>query len=112
MTIRERQEREQKDREHPWRPMNTAKPDGTVCELLFDDMVGHYATDDLHYFLDHDGYWYQINPPKKIWWVPKPINWRPAYVKISPERRMLVKREYEKRTGYKSRKLDRELDKL
>lgn len=44
MTIKERQEREAHDRENPWRPMATAKADGLICDLLFDDMAGHLAT--------------------------------------------------------------------
>lgn len=45
MTIAERKAREAYDRENPWRPMSEAKPDGTVCELLFCDLVGSFDAD-------------------------------------------------------------------
>jgi hypothetical protein len=73
--------------------MNTA-PRGTgfICDLLFDDMAGHFATEGYKYFLDADGCWFQISPPERFlaWWR-KPINWRPSYVRLTPERRNLVK---------------------
>ncbi|MGY5793681.1 hypothetical protein ACXHXM_26065 len=96
MTIKERQEREAHDRENPWRPMNTApRGTGLICDLLFDDMAGHYATEGLQYFLDADGYWYQIEPPKKVYFCNAPINWRPSYVHMTPERRSLIKKRAE-----------------
>lgn len=58
--------------------MNEAKPDGTVCELLFNDMVGYFDADALRYFLDHDGNWYRIDPPSRVLHSPFRINWRPA----------------------------------
>ncbi|MBY3249823.1 hypothetical protein [Rhizobium laguerreae] len=91
MTIKERQEREAHDRENPWRPMSTATPGGLICDLLFDDMAGHFPTDGLQYFLDADCTWYQINPPAEVSFTRKPINWRPSYVRIPPERRALIK---------------------
>jgi hypothetical protein len=91
MTIAERKERERIDRENPWRPMKDARPDGTICELLFNDMVGDFPT-ALHYFLDADGSWYRIDPPEQVSPWPYPMNWRPAYVKMTPERRAVVKR--------------------
>ncbi|MDP9811814.1 hypothetical protein J2W42_004682 [Rhizobium tibeticum] len=51
MTIKQRQEREAHDRENPWRPMSTAKPSGLICDLLFDDMAGRFATERLQYSL-------------------------------------------------------------
>lgn len=93
MTIAERQAREAYDRENPWRPMKDVKTDGTICELLFNDMAGDFITEGLQYFLDADGYWYRIDPPAQVWL--KPINWRPAYVRLSPERRNLLKRRVE-----------------
>ena len=91
MTIAERKAREQRDRENPWRPMSTAKADGTICELLFQDMAGHHAEEDLTFFLDADGYWYRISPAARIYQAP--MNWRPAYVKLTPERRSYLKRQ-------------------
>ncbi len=68
MTIKERQEREAHDRENPWRPMSTAKPSGgLICDLLFDEMAGHFATEGLQYFLDPDGHWYQFGPPRRVY---------------------------------------------
>jgi hypothetical protein len=90
MTIAERQAREARDKENPWRPMHKAKPGGLICELLFDDMAGHFETEEKQYFLDHDGSWYRLDPPERIY--PVPMNWRPAYVQLTPERRALLKR--------------------
>ncbi|RWO50393.1 MAG: hypothetical protein EOS12_05710 [Mesorhizobium sp.] len=92
MTIDERRAREQMDRENPWRPINTAiRGDGLICELLFNDMVGEFAAEGSHYFLDSDGRWFRIDPPKSIFLNPQPINWRPAYVRLTPERRAILK---------------------
>ncbi|MBB3385530.1 MULTISPECIES: hypothetical protein [unclassified Rhizobium] len=89
MTIRERQEREAHDRENPWRPMNTApRGTGLICDLLFDDMVGHFAAEGLQFFCDANGHWYQIDSPKRVF---RPINWRPSYVRMTIERRNLIK---------------------
>ncbi|MGO8154439.1 hypothetical protein AB9F36_31910 [Rhizobium leguminosarum] len=93
MTIKERQEREAHDRENPWRPISTAKPSGLICDLQFDDLAGHFATDGLQYFLDVDGSWYQIDPPAKVFFMRRPIDWRPSYVQMTPERRALIKRK-------------------
>lgn len=91
MTIQERKDREQYDRENPWRPMKTAKPDGTICELLFADMKGEFDAGDRKFFMDHDGKWYMIDPPERVY---KPaMNWRPAYVKLTPEKRAYIKRK-------------------
>lgn len=92
MTIAERQAREAHDRENPWRPMHSAKPDGTICELLFNDMAGDFRSDAHRFFLDHDGQWYRLDPPGEVWPRPSPMNWRPAYVKLTPEKRALIKR--------------------
>ncbi|WP_246828208.1 hypothetical protein [Rhizobium redzepovicii] len=73
--------------------MATAKADGLICDLLFDDMAGHFPTDGLQYFLDADGTWYPINPPIEMFFMRKPINWRPSYVRMTPERRALIKRK-------------------
>ncbi|ANL34094.1 hypothetical protein [Rhizobium phaseoli] len=92
MTIRERQEREAHDRENPWRPISSApRGTGLICDLLFDDMVGHFAVEGLQFFLDADGVWYQIDPPRRVF-SPSPINWRPSYVRMTPERRNLIKK--------------------
>lgn len=93
MTIADRKAREAHDRENPWRPMHEAKEDGLICNLLFDDMAGHHSPEDMKYFLHADGYWYRIDPPERIW--RKPMNWRPAYVRMTPERRALIKKRYE-----------------
>lgn len=91
MTIAERKAREAYDRENPWRPMYEAKPDGTVCELLFSDLVGNFDADPGRYFLDVDGNWYQVDPPGKVY---RPaMNWRPAYAKLTVERRHYLKKQ-------------------
>lgn len=90
MTIQERKDREQYDRENPWRPMNTAKPDGTICELLFQDMKGEWQSDKFRYFMDYDGKWYRIDPPEEV--HKRPMNWRPVYAKITPEKKRYVQR--------------------
>lgn len=91
MTIAERKAREAYDRMNPWRPMHEAQPDGTVCELLFNDMVGDFPVEDQRYFLD-GGNWYRIDPPGRVSW-PRPINWRPAFVRLTPERRHYIKKQ-------------------
>lgn len=92
MTIAERKAREAYDRMNPWRPMHEAQPVGTVCELLFNDMVGCFDADPGRYFLDHDGCWYRIDPPGRVSW-PRPINWRPVFVRLPPERRHYIKKQ-------------------
>ncbi|MBZ9693916.1 hypothetical protein [Mesorhizobium sp. CO1-1-9] len=95
MTIAERQAREAYDRENPWRPMNTAvRGDGLICELLFNDLAGEFLKETSQYFLDHDGTWYRLDPPGKLYGhgLEAPaINWRPAYVRITPERRNVIR---------------------
>lgn len=98
MTIAERQAREVYDRLNPWRAMTDAKPDGTVCELLFNDLVGCFDADPGRYFLDHDGHWYRIEPPKRVC-GPRPINWRPAFARLAPERRHYLKQQATRRTA-------------
>lgn len=99
MTIKERQQREAHDRENPWRPMNTApRGTGLICDLLFDDMVGHYPAEGLQFFLDTDGNWYQIDPAKRVLYYSKPINWRPSYVHMTPERRSVIKERAKRET--------------
>ena len=97
MTIAERRAREAYDRENPWRPMCEAKPDGTVCELLFSDLVGSFEADPFRYFLDHDGCWYRIDPPERVYSAPSPINWRPARARITTERRHYLKQQARRR---------------
>jgi hypothetical protein len=63
---------------------------GLVCDLLFDDMVGHFATNGLQFFRDADGSWFQIEPAKRGLYA-GPINWRPSYVHMTPERRSLIR---------------------
>lgn len=90
MTIAERKAREEYDRLNPWRPMREAKADGTICELLFSDMTGCFDAEQPRYFLDASGCWYGIDPPERVY---RPAtNWRPAVVKMTPERRMLIRR--------------------
>ncbi|MFU0504027.1 hypothetical protein [Pseudaminobacter sp. NGMCC 1.201702] len=91
MTIAERKAREAYDRENPWRPMAEAAPDGTVCELLFNDMVGSFDAGPNRYFLDLDGDWYRIDPPERVYTAP--MNWRPAYVRLTIERRHYLKKQ-------------------
>lgn len=86
MTIDERRAREEYDRLNPWRPMVEAKPDGTVCELLFNDMAGYFPDDAGRYFLTDGGQWHKISPtPGFVFAVP--MNWRPAHQRLSIERR-------------------------
>ena len=95
MTIAERKAREVYDQINPWRPMRDAKPDGTICELLFSDLVGSFDDGEQRYFLDLSGEWYGIDPPERVF---RPAtNWRPAWVKMTPERRNLVKKRYQER---------------
>lgn len=99
MTIAERKAREEYDRLNPWRPMKDAKPDGTICELLFSDMVGCFDNEQRrHYFLDVSGDWFCIDPPERMSRIiTKITNWRPALVKLTPERRNVIKRRSERR---------------
>jgi hypothetical protein len=90
MTIAERKGREAYDKINPWRPICEAKVDGTISELLFDDVVGHFDAEQRRYFLDADGCWYCIDEPGKA--HKRPMNWRPAFVRLTPERRHIVKR--------------------
>jgi hypothetical protein len=96
MTIAERKAREAYDAENPWRPMCEAKPDGTVCELLFADLAGNYDTDAYRYFFDPDGNWYRIDPPEMVYPWPSPMNWRPAYARLTPERRNYIRQQVRK----------------
>lgn len=91
MTIAERRAREEYDRVNPWRPMCEARPDGTVCDLLFSDMVGCFDADPGRYFLDHDGDWYRIDPPGRCHFTP--INWRPAFARLTPERQHYLRKQ-------------------
>ncbi|AOF91985.1 hypothetical protein [Sinorhizobium sp. RAC02] len=98
MTIAERKARETYDRANPWRPMKEAKPDGTICELLFSDLVGSFDADQRRYFLDASGDWFCIDPPERISRIiTKVTNWRPAWVKLTAERRNLIKTRSERR---------------
>jgi hypothetical protein len=94
MTIAERKAREAYDRENPWRPMSEAKPDGTVCELLFCDLVGSFDADPGRYFLESEGNWFQVDPPGRVYRTP--MNWRPAFAKLTPERRHYLKKQAER----------------
>lgn len=91
MTIAERRDREAYEQTNPWRSMSDARPDGTVCELLFNDMVGAFDADRFRYFLDHDGHWYRIDPPTPVF--ANPMNWRPAFARLTPERRHHLKKQ-------------------
>lgn len=91
MTIAERRARKEYDLQNPWRPMCEAKADGTVCELLFCDLVGNFDADHRRYFLDADGAWFQIDPPGRVY--SNPMNWRPAFAKLTPERRHYLKKQ-------------------
>lgn len=95
MTIAERRERAAYDQLNPWRPMSEAKPDGTVCELLFNDMVGGFDAERFRYFLDLDGRWFRIDPPGRAYLTP--MNWRPACARITPERRHYLKQQARRR---------------
>lgn len=97
MTIAERKAREERDKENPWRPMETAKPGGLMCDLLFNHLAGHFHTEGMYYFLDVDGTWYCTGNVEPAFAVGKPIAWRPAYVVLTPERRSLIKRRWKER---------------
>lgn len=90
MTIAERKAREAHDRENPWRPMSDRPPVGLICDLLFDDMVGHFCADRVRFFLDADGRWYPADSTSMPY--ANPINWRPAYCFLTPERRALLRK--------------------
>lgn len=94
MTIAERRDREAYDQLNPWRPIGEAKADGTVCELLFNDMVGGFDAERFRYFLDLDGRWYRIDPPAPVFAAP--MNWRPAFAKLTIERRHYLKKQVRK----------------
>lgn len=85
MTIAERKAREAHDRENPWRSMTDRPPHGLICDLLFDDMAGHYAVEGNRFFLDADGRWYPAGNGSMPF--ASPINWRPSYCFLTPERR-------------------------
>jgi hypothetical protein len=91
--IDERREREQFDRENPWRSMAEAVSDGSVCELLFSDMAGNTASRPALYFLHDDGRtWYRVDQPGKAF--RRPMNWRAFGKTLTPEdRRKLILRE-------------------
>jgi len=89
MTIDERRAREEYDRENPWRPMCEARPDGTVSELLFNDIAGHYPRDPARYFMASDKVWYRVDPPERVYATP--MNWRPAQVKLTESRRRYLR---------------------
>lgn len=86
-----RRSREKYNQQNPWRPMCEAKPDGAVCELLFCDLVGSFDADPGRYLLDYDGYWFQVDPPGRVYRTP--TNWRPAFAKLTPERRHSLKKQ-------------------
>lgn len=85
--IDERREREEYDRKNPWRPMTEPVEAGQVCELLFSDME---TSRSRHFILHEDGRWYEIDPPQKVGFGRKPMNWRPVPKKISPAKRLEV----------------------
>lgn len=95
MNVDERRARREYDLLNPWRPMQDARPDGTVCELLLNDMVGYFEADAYRYFLDHDGRWYRIDPAGVCDLTP--INWRPAFARLTPERRHFIKKQSTRR---------------
>lgn len=101
--VDERREADAYDRQHPWQPLTTAViNDGTVCELLFSDMLSDRKA---RYFLGEDDHWYRINPPTRLlkgagWAFGRsPMNWRPVDppVKIGPAKRAALVTEANKR---------------
>jgi hypothetical protein len=95
MTIAERKAREAYDLANPWRAMGEANPDGTVCELLFSDLVGTFEADAFRYFLGDDGCWFRIDPPGRVFNTP--MNWRPAYARLTIERRNYLRKQADTR---------------
>lgn len=89
MTIAERKAREAHDRENPWRPMHPLPPVGLIVDLLFDDWAGHHSPDGIQFFMDANGRWYRIKPER--WIAEEPMNWRPSWVTLTPERRSVVR---------------------
>jgi hypothetical protein len=73
--IDERREREEYDRQNPWRPMSEAVPRGQVCELLFHDLE---TSRDKLFFLHSDGRWYALQDDGRIGHSRRIINWRPV----------------------------------
>lgn len=58
-----------------WLHPREAKPDGTVCHIQLRDALGPYLLPGRFFFHD-DGYWYRIDPPRRIEGVV--YRWRPA----------------------------------
>jgi len=93
VTIAERKAREAYDRVNKWRPMVEAKVDGTICELLFSDLVGSFdAEQRRHFFLDASGDWFCVDPPERV--NRTVTSWRPAWVKLTLERRHIIKQRW------------------
>jgi hypothetical protein len=90
MTIKERMERDAYDRVNPWRPACEAKPDGTICELAFSDLVGTSDQGSARYILHTDGKWIRIDihPPKTVY--RKPTCFRPVFARLSTFRRQTI----------------------
>lgn len=60
-----------------WAPVDLAIPDGTPCELRFDNAIECYE-DAGPFFLHDDGHWYRIEPPMQVADVPthfRPLSW-------------------------------------
>lgn len=91
MTIAERQAREAHDRENPWRKMNEPRRPGLICNLMLADMAGHHDTEKR--YVEIDGLWYDVDAYGCIFH--HVINWRAAYVTMSPEKRNLLKKRHE-----------------
>lgn len=58
-----------------WLHPREAKPDGTVCHIQLRDALGPYLLPGRFFFHD-DGYWYRIDPPRRIESVV--YRWKPA----------------------------------
>lgn len=100
MTIAERKAREAYDLENPWRPLSEAISDGMICELRASDMTGLTDFGRSRFFLDQDGTWYRIEPPRACnRWIDHLTEFRPTGVKISTDRQASVISRAENRAG-------------
>lgn len=56
-TIAERKARLDYDKRHPWTPVSEAVIDGTVCELLFNDMAGNFDGGNRRFVFVKENRW-------------------------------------------------------
>ena len=64
-----------------WRPISTARPDGTVSRIRCRDPLGYYAL-PFDCFLHDNGQWYRIDPPRQL--SAQPTHWMPSQEMTPP----------------------------